>query len=268
MRRDAFFWIGSAAAISILAATLAAPLLSLYNPQRINSGQELLPPGAIYRLGTDSLGRDVLSRSLWGGRASIINAILATSVAAGGGVIVGGLAGMFGGWVDLILMRGVDVMLSVPGLLLAIALVAFLGVGQSQAALAVGISLAPGFARVVRVAVIGVLQEDYIVAARAIGATRGRIFTKHVLPNISPTVLGFIVVNFGWALLNLATLDFLGLTGSPSDPTWGRMLAEGRRHLRRAPWIALVPGMMLTALVAAVVLTGDAWQRIQSQPKR
>jgi peptide/nickel transport system permease protein len=177
------------------------------------------------------------------------------------GLVIGGLAGLLGTWFDWGLMRAVDVMLSIPGLLLSIALVALLGVGQTQAALAVGIALAPGFARIVRVSVIGVLQQDYVLAARAIGATRLGIFVHHVLPNIAGQVATFAVVTFGWALLNLATLDFLGLSGSPSDPTWGRMLAEGRRYLRRAPWIALAPAALLTTLVAAITLTGDAWRR-------
>ena len=109
--------------------------------------------------------------------------------------------------------------------------------------------------------VIGVLQQDYVAAASAIGATRLRIFLHHVLPNIAGQVVSFGVVMFGWALLNLATLDFLGLSGSPSDPTWGRMLAEGRRYLRQAPWIALAPALLLVTVVASITLTTDAWQR-------
>ena len=168
---------------------------------------------------------------------------------------------MSGSWLDWGLMRAVDVLLSFPGLLLAIALVAVFGVGGVQAALAVGLSLMPGFARIVRAAVSGVLSQDYVEAARAIGATRLRIFYRHVLPNIAGQVVSFAVVNFGWALLNLATLDFLGLSGSPSDPTWGRMLAEGRRYLRLAPWIALVPAVLLVTLVAAITLATDGARR-------
>ena len=252
-------WLG--VALAVVAATLAAPWLVPGSPLAVNAEAQFGPPGGAYPLGADSFGRDVLNRALWGGRASILNAALATGVAVGGGLLVGGLAGMLGSWVDWGLMRAVDVMLSMPGLLLAVALVALLEVGDVQAALAVGISLAPGFARIVRVAVIGVLQQEYVQAARALGASRWRVFSRHVLRNIGSQVVAFAVVNFGWALLNLATLDFLGLSGSPSDPTWGRMLAEGRRYLRRAPWIALAPGLLLTTLVVAITLTGDAWRR-------
>ena len=198
-------------------ASFAAPLIAPHQPLTVNSGQQFAPPGALHWLGADRFGRDVFSRALWGGRASLLGATLATSVAVGAGLVVGGLAGLGGSWLDWFLMRVVDVMLSFPGLLLAIALVAVLGVGETQAALAVGISLVPSFARVVRVTVIGVLQQDYVAAARAIGATRLRIFVRHVLPNIAGQAISFAVVVFGWALLNLATLDFLGLSGSPSD---------------------------------------------------
>lgn len=253
--------LGLAVTLVVVAVTFAAPLLALPHPLAVGTAPQFARPDGAHLLGADSFGRDVFSRVLWGGRSSIVAAALATGVAVGAGLVVGALAGMLGAWLDWGLMRAVDVLLSIPGLLLAIALVAVLGVGETQAALAVGISLAPGFARVVRVAVIGVLQQDYVEAARAIGATRWRIFVIHVLPNIVQQVVAFAVVQFGWALLNLATLDFLGLSGSPSDPTWGRMLAEGRRYLRLAPWIALAPAVMLVTLVAAITLTTDVWQR-------
>jgi peptide/nickel transport system permease protein len=254
-------WLGVSFVLVVALVTLAAPVISSHQPLTVHSAEEFLSPNGRYPLGTDSFGRDVLSRALWGGRASLFNAAVATAVAVAIGMVAGGMAGMMGAWPDWGLMRAVDVMLSIPGLLLAIALVALLGVGETQAAFAVGLSLAPGFARVVRAAVISVLQQEYIEAARAIGATRLRIFVKHVLPNISTQVVGFAVVNFGWALLNLATLDFLGLSGAVSDPTWGRMLAEGRRYLRRAPWIALVPGGLLVTVMAGITIASDTWRR-------
>lgn len=256
LRRVAW-WLGLAGMASIVVVTLAAPLLATHDPFATEPFSQFAPPDAAHWLGTDLLGRDVFSRMLWGGRASLGGGLLAALAASVFGLMVGGGAGLAGGWWDWSLMRVVDTLLALPGLLLAIALVAVLGAGQLQAVLAVGFSLGPGFARVVRVVVLDVAQQGYVEAARAAGAKASGIFLRHILPNAAPQVLTFAVTTFSWAILNLATLDFLGLSGSPSDPTWGRMLAEGRPYLRDAPWIMLGPGAMLAATIVGLSLVGD-----------
>lgn len=229
-----------------------APTLARYDPLRSVPADQFTPPGGDYLLGTDHLGRDVLSRLLWGGRSSLLGAVLAAGLAAVVGTLGGGLAGVAGGWVDRVMMRSMDVLLAFPSLMLAIALVALLGVGERQVVLAVGVSLAPGFSRVVRAAVLTAREHLFVEAAQSFGASPWHIFRVHILPAIWSQLVALFIVNYTWALLNVASLEFLGLNGSPSDPSWGGMLNEGRRYLRVAPWIALAPGILLTLTVIAI----------------
>ncbi len=243
----------------VVLAAVCAPLLPA-DPVRTNPPDQFLAPGVRYWLGSDQFGRDVLSRTLWGARASLTAAALAAAIALGLGVLGGSLAGTFGGTLDWALMRLVDVLLAFPGLLLALLLVALLGTGQWQAALAVGLSLAPPCSRMVRAAILTERVRPYVEAARVAGASWWRIAWRHMLPNVAGQLIVFASVIYAWSLLNMATLDFLGVTGSPSWPTWGRMLAEGRAYLREAPWIAFAPGILLTLSVMAVMGLGDAWR--------
>jgi ABC-type dipeptide/oligopeptide/nickel transport system permease subunit len=264
--RDALSWGAPAALLATMVLSSAlAPWLAPYDPLATDPPNQFAVPGGEHLLGTDFLGRDVLSRALWGGRASLAGAALATTLSVGLGLCIGGAAGMLSDAVDWVLMRAVDVSLAFPGLLLAIALVAMLGVGRWQVALAVGLSLAPAYSRLSRAAVLTVREHFYIEAARALGASRWWMFIHHVLPNIAGQMVTFGVVHYAWALLNIAALDFLGLSGSPSSPTWGTMLAEGREYLRVAPWVAVTPGAMLTLTVVSMIALGDAWQRTHSR---
>ncbi len=243
----------------VVLAAACAPLLA-GNPLRTNPSDQFATPGARYWLGADQFGRDVLGRALWGARTSLSMAALAAAVALGLGIAGGALAGTFGGTPDWAIMRLVDILLAFPGLLMALWLIALLDTGQWQAALAVGLALAPLCSRMVRAAILTERVRPYVEAARVAGAGWWRIAWWHILPNIGGQLLAFASVIYAWSLLNMAALDFLGVTGSPSWPTWGRMLAEGRAYLREAPWIALVPGSLLTLSVLAVTGVGDAWR--------
>jgi ABC-type dipeptide/oligopeptide/nickel transport system permease subunit len=237
-----------------------ASLLAPAGPLAADTSRTFLPPGPGWLLGTDFLGRDVLARILWGGRSTLGMGLLALAVAVGAGLPVGLVAGTFGGWVDVLLMRLVDALLAFPGLLLAMAIVALLGPGVSAVAVAVGVAAAPAYARVARSAALEVRVQPYVEAARAVGCTPWRIVVRHVLPNAAAPLVAFAATQLGWVLLNGAALTFLGLGAPPGTPEWGAMLAEGRGYLRDAPWVSTFPGLALTLTVLAANLVGDGLQ--------
>ena len=246
-----------------LAATgaLLAPLLAPYDPLApIPNGGVLLPPRPAHPLGTDALGRDVLSRLLWGGRWTLGMGILALTIALALGLPMGVVAGFFEGVVDQTLMRVVDALLAFPALLLAMALVAIMGPGILPVAIAVGGAAAPAYARVARRAVIEVRVEPYIEAATVAGGGAWHVLRRHVLPNAAGSLLAFGATQLGWVLLNGAALNFLGLGAAPGTPEWGAMISEGRAHLRNAPWVSTLPGLTLTLTVVATNLLGDGIQ--------
>jgi peptide/nickel transport system permease protein len=246
----------------ILTLAFAAPLIAPYKPLEGDPYRQFLSCRADHWLGTDHLGRDVLSRVLWGARVSLFSAILATGLASLVGIVIGGIAGGVGGLLDRILMRGVDVLLAFPSLLLALALVVVFDQGQWQAALAIGLALSLPLSRMVRASILVVRSEPYLESARALGAGPLWIVVRHIFPNIVDHLLSHLSVIFAWSLLNMAALDFLGVTGAISTPTWGRMIAEGRPFLRDAPSIALAPGFLLTLTVVAATGVGDSWKNL------
>ncbi len=244
----------------ILGMALAAPLLSRQAPNLTQPSHQLLPPGPGHPLGTDLFGRDVWSRLVWGGRYSLTAALAAIVLSVIPGTLLGLTAGYLGGGADRVMMRIVDVLLAVPSLLLALALVAALGPGLVSAALAVGLAGIPRFARVTRASAQSVRSAGFIEAARAAGARDGRIVLRHVLPNTASTVLVLGALELGYALLNIGALSFLGLGAQAPLPEWGLTLAEGRALLRPAPWVAIAPGMAITLSVLSLNLLADAFQ--------
>jgi peptide/nickel transport system permease protein len=247
--------------LAVLLLVMLAPVVATHDPRHAIPSEQFASLSSQHLLGTDNLGRDVFSRLLWGGRTSFLNAAVAAGLATLVGTLVGGLAGLTLSGAEQIVMRIVDVLLIFPNLLMAMALVALLGVGGWQIAIAVGISLAPGFSRVVRAAVLSARQRLYVQVARGFGAGPWYIFRVHVFPAIWPQVASLAIVNYAWALLSVASLEFLGFAGSPSDPGWGAMLNQGRSYLHIAPWIALAPGVLLTMTVMAMVNLSSAMQR-------
>lgn len=245
--------------LAVLAALLG-PDLAPTGPMEADPARSLLPPGPGGLLGTDLLGRDLLTRLLWGARWTLEMGVLGLATAVGLGLPIGLAAGSLGGRTDAVLMRLMDGLLAFPGLLLAMAMVAVLGTGLTPVAVAVGLAAVPPYARVARSVTREVRAQPYVEAARAIGATRFRIALRHILPNAAPSLIAFAATQLGWVLLNGAALNFLGLGVPPGTPEWGAMLAEGRAYLRDAPWVSTFPGLALTLTVLAANLVGDGLQ--------
>lgn len=220
--------------------------------------QPLASPGATHWLGTDHLGRDVLSRLLFGSRWTLGAGLLAALVAAAPGTLLGLIAGHYEGPIDTLISRALDTLLAFPRLLLALGIVALTGKGLLNVALATGIAGLPVVARVVRGATRLVRGQTYIEASRALGANEQAIIRRHVWPNVTGTALVMITLHIGWAILDVSALSFLGLGPPLGTPEWGTMLNEARIVLRDAPWVALAPGLALALTVLTVNLLGDA----------
>ena len=242
------------------AGAMLAPLLSTIDPMAVDTAQDLLSPRPGHLLGTDDLGRDMMTRLLWGARQTLGMGVMALSVAVGLGLPTGLAAGVFGGRVDAALMRLVDAMLAFPGLLLAMVVVALLGRGVGPIAIAVGLSSAPAYARLTRSVTVEVKEQLYVEAARSVGCTTWRIAVRHVLPNAAPSLIAYAATRLGRVLLHGAAFNFLGLGVRPGTPEWGVMLAAGQRYLREAPWISTFPGLALSLTVLAATLLGNGLQ--------
>ncbi|MFT4247869.1 MAG: ABC transporter permease [Pseudomonas sp.] len=243
-------------------AALAAPWLAPYDPYLAAPAKSLSPPGWQHLMGTDLLGRDVFSRFLYGTRISMLIGLVSILIAAPLGVCIGLLAGFYGGWVDGILMRIIDVLMAFPGVLLALAVVALLGPGVGNLMIAVGIGNIANYTRLVRGNVLSIKNQVYIEAARSLGAGDLRILIRHILPNALPPVLILASMSYGWALLSAASLSFLGLGAQAPSAEWGSMLSDGRALLWEAPWIALFPGLAILCVVLATNLLGDTLRDI------
>ncbi len=236
---------------------LFAPVLAPQDPAIQTLADKRMPPGTTYWLGADEFGRDILSRVIFGARVALFVALVAVALALVMGVAIGLVAGFVGGWVDTVLMRLVDVMLSFPYLLLAIAIVATLGTGVQNTTLAVGIWATPSFARITRGQVLNIKGRDYITAAEAVGVSGLRMVWHHILPNAIPPVIVFATLYMANAILLEAALSFLGLGIQPPQPSWGLMVASGRDFLRVAPHVATIPGVAIMLAVLGFNLLGD-----------
>jgi peptide/nickel transport system permease protein len=234
-----------------------APVLAPQDPAVQTLADKRMPPGATYLLGADEFGRDILSRVIYGARVALYVALVAVALALVMGVAIGVIAGFAGGWVDAVLMRLVDVMLSFPYLLLAIAIVATLGTGIQNTTLAVGIWATPSFARITRGQVLNIKGREYITAAEAVGVTGWRMVWRYILPNAIPPVIVFATLYMANAILLEAALSFLGLGVQPPQPSWGLMVASGRDFLRVAPHVATIPGVAIMLAVLGFNLLGD-----------
>ncbi|HEX8969878.1 MAG TPA: ABC transporter permease [Chloroflexota bacterium] len=237
---------------------ILAPVLSPYSPITQHPGQELKPPGAEFLLGSDDLGRDLLTRILYGARVSFIVGVLATGIGAAIGVSTGLLSGYLGGWVDSVIMRFYDALLAFPGIIIGIAVISILGPSTLNVAYALAFGGMPFFARLMRSSVLSERERDYVYAARCIGAGDGRIMFRHVLPNTLAPLLVQLSLAMGFAVLAEAGLSFLGLGTQPPDPSWGSMLNDSRAYLREAPWYGLWPGVALTILLVGLNYLSDA----------
>jgi peptide/nickel transport system permease protein len=248
--------IGLVVILALILVAILAPVLSPYDPTS-QAAKRLLPPSAEHLLGTDHLGRDLLSRIIYGSRISLYVGLLATGLATLIGIPFGVLAGYLGGTFDNIVMRIVDILLAFPGLVLAIVLAGLLGPNITNAMIAIGVVSAPSFARVARGSVLSVKQELYVEAARMIGCQNGRILWSHVLTNILAPLIVLATVRMSTAILTEAGLSFLGLGTQPPTASWGIMLNDGRRYMELAPWVAVFPGLAIAITVLAFNFLGD-----------
>mgnify|MGYP001619268927 FL=1 len=241
----------------LLALSLAAPVLTSYDPIRQNLSQVLRPVSADHPLGTDHLGRDMLARLLYGGRLSLLIGFLAVGIGLAVGVPLGAISGFQGGRTDLVIQRFADILLSFPGFLLALSLVAILGVGLRNVIISVGISAVPSFIRLVRGSVLSIREQVYVEAAHALGQKQRVIIFRHVLPNAMAPVIVQATLSLGFAILVAAGLGFLGLGVQPPTPEWGTMLGEGRQYIFRAPSLTTFPGLAIFLAVLGFNLFGD-----------
>lgn len=236
---------------------VAAPMVAPFDPVATSWTAIRKAPSMQHWMGTDENGRDVLSRVVFGARASLLAGVVSVLIAAGIGVPVGLLAGFAGGRVDAVIGRVVDAMLACPFLILAIALAAFLGPALTNAMIAIGVTAAPVFVRVARGATMDTMTNDYVEAARAIGNPPWRVALRHVAPNIVPPVLVQATLAIALAIIAEASLSFLGLGQQPPAPSWGSMLNSAQRFLTQAPWLAVFPGAAIFLAVLAFNLVGD-----------
>ena len=249
--------VGLVVVVLFVLLAVFAPLIAPYDPIATSCSQVRKPPSWAHWLGTDEVGRDVLSRVIWGARASLSAGLVSVGIALGVGVPLGLLAGYAGGWIDAVLSRIVDAMLAVPFLILAIALAAFLGPSLSNAMIAIGVTATPVFVRLTRGQTLAAKVEDYVEAARAVGNPHWRIALRHVLPNIVPPLLVQASLAIAGAIIAEAALSFLGLGQQPPSPSWGSMLNSAQRFIAQAPWMAFWPGFAIFFAVLSFNLLGD-----------
>lgn len=252
--------------VVFVALALAAPVVAPHDPTALIAGAVMRPPSWRYPLGTDELGRDVLSRVIHGARISLQIGVITISIALVLGTMVGIAAGFYGGLVDSALMAVMEILLAFPQILLAMAILAMLGPSLRNAMIAVGLSAVPVYARTARGTTLSVRAMDYVEAARAVGAGDGRILIRHVLPNMISPVVVLATAGVGIAILIAAGLSYLGLGAQPPTPEWGAMLSESRAYLRHAWWMATFPGLAITLVVVSLNLCGD-WLRDLLDPR-
>lgn len=268
MASKAWFYAGVAVLLLLAAVSLLAPLLAPHSPLRQDLDNDLVAYSSDHPLGTDKLGRDVLSRTIYGGRISLLTGIATVLISLAIGIAAGSLSGYFGGWLDLLLMRLVDILMAFPGILLAIALTAVLGPGLNHVILALCLIGWTSYARLVRGEILSLREREFVQAARSLGCPPLRIIVRHLMPNMLPPLL--IQATFGLAAAIVAegSLSFLGLGVEPPTPSWGSMLNDGRQFLLVAPHLTTYPGLALMFTVLALNIVGDAMQeRLQTRTR-
>lgn len=256
-RRSHVGLVGAGLVCGFLLVTAVAPLLAPYDPIAADFANVLAPPSREHLFGTDDIGRDILSRVIYGSRVSLQAGLFTVAVALAVGLPLGLVAGFFGGRVDNLIMRGIEVILSFPTLVLALGITAVLGPKLIHALFAIGIVFVPHFARLIRGQVLSVKENEYVAAARALGASDMRVMGCHLLPNCLAPLLVQSSFSISFAILIEAALSFLGLGTQPPTPSWGIMLSTGRGYLEQAPWLGAFPGLAIFLTVLGFNLLGD-----------
>jgi peptide/nickel transport system permease protein len=248
---------GMAIIAAILVVALAGPLLTPHDPLVPVPLERLQGPSSAHPFGTDSLGRDILSRVIGGARISILIGVISVTISLLPGTLLGLLAGYFGRWIDSLIMRCMDMLLAFPAILLAIFITAVLEPNLTNTMIAVGIVYIPHYARIVRASVLSLKQQLFVQAVGHLGGSHIRILSRHVLPNCIPPIIVYATLGMGTAVLQAAALGFLGLGAQPPSPEWGAMLSEGRQYIQIAPHVAAFPGAAILLLVLGFNLFGD-----------
>jgi peptide/nickel transport system permease protein len=256
-RRNRGALVGTAMLLAIVALAALAPVVTRYDPIEPDYRVRFAPPSLDHPFGTDRNGRDIFTRVVYGGRISLWVGLISVTIAVTFGTTLGLISGFYGGWVDNALMRFIDFVLAMPGILLAITIVFALGPSLFNVMIAVGIASMPQYARVVRASVLSAKQLPYVEAARAAGALDVSVMARHILPNVFAPVLVLATLGLGGAVLSVAALSFLGLGAVPPTPEWGLLISDGRGVLRRSWWVATFPGLAIMVTVLSVNLIGD-----------
>ena len=257
LRRPPAVIAGAVVAAFVIIA-VGAPYVAPYDPIKQNFLAIRKAPSDAYWLGTDEVGRDILSRLIWGARASLLAGVIPVTIALAVSIPLGLVSGCTGGWLDGLIMRITDAMLAIPFLIVAIALAAFLGPSLTNAMIAIGIAALPTFLRLARGTALAITTEEYIESARSLGCSPVRVAVRHVLPNILPPLLIQSSLTAAAAIIAEASLSFLGLGQQPPAPSWGSMLNAAQRYLVQAPWMAIYPGLMIFGVVMSLNVVGDA----------
>jgi len=256
-RRNRLMVLGTCIILSLILVAALAPLLATYNPYEQVLGDRLLPPSTQYFFGTDSLGRDIYSRVVYGARVTLTIAFLVAAISTPLGMLIGILAGYLGGMVDEVLMRVADVFLAFPRLILAIAFAAALGPGVENAIVAIAVAHWPSYARLARAETLNVRNNDYIQATRALGAGKVRIMAGYIAPMTLSSIIVRMSLDMGTIILTAAGLGFLGLGAQPPMPEWGLMVSDGRQFLVDQWWVSTLPGLAILVVVMGFNLLGD-----------
>ncbi len=250
--------IGGGIVLALVVTASLAGVVAPYNPYRVNPMTHLEPPSGAHWLGTDVLGRDQLSRIIYGTRTTLLVGTVSVGIAMAVGVTLGVTAGFYGRWVDLLLMRLIDVMLALPFILLALAIVTILGPGLGNTMIAVGVGNVPGWVRLIRGNVLAIRRTEYVLAAIAVGVRDARVMFVHILPNTLSSVVVLATLQFGTAILAAAALSFVGLGAQPPSPEWGALLVGARDFIYTAPWLVNFPGLAIFLAVLGFNLFGNA----------
>jgi peptide/nickel transport system permease protein len=260
--------IGLALLVLLIAGAVLAPLYTRFDPVKLDVLNALAPPDSVHWLGTDHLGRDVLTRIAYGARLSLLVGVAAVVPAAVLGLLLGLVAGYLGRWADELIMRTADILLAFPILILAMGIAVALGRNLVNAVIAMAIVLLPTYARLARSQAVSVRQRDFVAAARVIGASDGSILRRHILPNSLDATLVQATIDIGIAIIVVASLSFLGVGAQPPTPEWGLMILEGRLYVREAWWISTFPGIAMFVTVLILFLVGDGLRDLVDRSRR